>query len=205
MSPPPPLELPLLLFLWTVPRPGLSSSFPTCCQCGAERLFCSCFQQLASLPTPPGNPPSTSTFPPSPPRSQAASALFYRIWTVSHCRFFAQARNSQNHSLLEQKGLPEEFSKCSEGQPSKLLWSAREAPREIWGPASAQAMQGQGLCLRVATLLTGLLECLGFAGVLFGWASLVYVFKAEHYFDELCEPDAGATGNFTAQPGKGRP
>uniref|UniRef100_A0A8C9JR61 Solute carrier family 43 member 3 n=1 Tax=Panthera tigris altaica TaxID=74533 RepID=A0A8C9JR61_PANTA len=62
-------------------------------------------------------------------------------------------------------------------------------------------MQGQGLCLRVATLLTGLLECLGFAGVLFGWASLVYVFKAEHYFDELCEPDAGATGNFTAQPG----
>ena len=66
-------------------------------------------------------------------------------------------------------------------------------------------MQGQGLCLRVATLLTGLLECLGFAGVLFGWASLVYVFKAEHYFDELCEPDAGAMGNFTAQPGKGRP
>ncbi|XP_025783938.1 solute carrier family 43 member 3 [Puma concolor] len=61
-------------------------------------------------------------------------------------------------------------------------------------------MQGQGLCLRVATLLTGLLECLGFAGVLFGWASLVYVFKTEHYFDELCEPDAGATGNFTVQP-----
>ncbi|XP_039100953.1 solute carrier family 43 member 3 [Hyaena hyaena] len=58
-------------------------------------------------------------------------------------------------------------------------------------------MPGQGLCLRVATLLTGLLECLGFAGVLFGWTSLVYVFKAEHYFDKLCERDAGPTGNFT--------
>ncbi|XP_008157538.2 equilibrative nucleobase transporter 1 [Eptesicus fuscus] len=58
-------------------------------------------------------------------------------------------------------------------------------------------MPGQGLPLRVATLLTGLLECLGFAGVLFGWASLVFVFKKEHYFEELCEPDAGLTGNAT--------
>uniref|UniRef100_A0A452R7K7 Solute carrier family 43 member 3 n=1 Tax=Ursus americanus TaxID=9643 RepID=A0A452R7K7_URSAM len=58
-------------------------------------------------------------------------------------------------------------------------------------------MPGQGLPLRVATLLTGLLECLGFAGVLFGWASLVFVFKTEHYFEELCEPDAGPMGNVT--------
>ncbi|XP_014314008.1 solute carrier family 43 member 3 isoform X2 [Myotis lucifugus] len=58
-------------------------------------------------------------------------------------------------------------------------------------------MPGQGLPLRVATLLTGLLECLGFAGVLFGWASLVFVFKKEHYFEELCEPDARLMGNAT--------
>nr|XP_023509842.1 solute carrier family 43 member 3 [Equus caballus] len=58
-------------------------------------------------------------------------------------------------------------------------------------------MASQGLPLRVATLLTGLLECLGFAGVLFGWASLVFVFKTEHYFEELCEPNAGLTGNAT--------
>lgn len=64
-------------------------------------------------------------------------------------------------------------------------------------------MPGQGLPLRVATLLTGLLECLGFAGVLFGWASLVFVFKAEHYFEELCEPNAGPMGNATGQDGKG--
>ncbi|XP_006875846.1 PREDICTED: solute carrier family 43 member 3 [Chrysochloris asiatica] len=50
-------------------------------------------------------------------------------------------------------------------------------------------MAVQGLALRVATLLTGLLECLGFAGVLFGWASLVFVFKKEHYFEDLCKQE----------------
>ncbi|XP_019479852.1 PREDICTED: solute carrier family 43 member 3 isoform X2 [Hipposideros armiger] len=60
-------------------------------------------------------------------------------------------------------------------------------------------MPGQGSPLRVATLPTGLLECLGFAGVLFGWASLVFVFKIEHYFEELCEPHAGLMGNATGQ------
>lgn len=64
-------------------------------------------------------------------------------------------------------------------------------------------MSGQGLPLRVATLLTGLLECLGFAGVLFGWASLVFVFKTEHYFEELCDLNVGPLGNATGQAGKG--
>lgn len=54
-------------------------------------------------------------------------------------------------------------------------------------------MPGQGLPLRVGTLLTGLLECLGFAGVLFGWTSLVFVFKTEGYFEELCTPVGNAT------------
>ncbi|XP_055988889.1 equilibrative nucleobase transporter 1 [Sorex fumeus] len=58
-------------------------------------------------------------------------------------------------------------------------------------------MPGQGLTLRVATLLTGLLECLGFAGVLFGWASLVFVFKTEHYFEGLCESGAQLADNAT--------
>lgn len=64
-------------------------------------------------------------------------------------------------------------------------------------------MQGQSLPLRVATLLPGLLECLSFAGVLFGWASLVFVFKTEHYFEELCEPNARLMGNATGLDGKG--
>nr|XP_005891208.1 PREDICTED: solute carrier family 43 member 3 [Bos mutus] len=58
-------------------------------------------------------------------------------------------------------------------------------------------MQGRSLPFRVATLVTGLLECLGFAGVLFGWTSLVFVFKKQHYFEELCELDAGSLGNAT--------
>ncbi|XP_017354457.1 solute carrier family 43 member 3 [Cebus imitator] len=60
-------------------------------------------------------------------------------------------------------------------------------------------MAGLGLPLHLATLLTGLLECLCFAGVLFGWPSLVFVFKKEHYFEKLCEPDAGLIGNATEQ------
>ncbi|KAI2559948.1 solute carrier family 43 member 3, partial [Homo sapiens] len=63
-------------------------------------------------------------------------------------------------------------------------------------------MAGQGLPLHVATLLTGLLECLGFAGVLFGWPSLVFVFKNEDYFKDLCGPDAGPIGNATGQAGR---
>uniref|UniRef100_A0A9L0JJ51 Solute carrier family 43 member 3 n=1 Tax=Equus asinus TaxID=9793 RepID=A0A9L0JJ51_EQUAS len=45
--------------------------------------------------------------------------------------------------------------------------------------------------------LWGLLECLGFVGILFGWALLVFVFKTEHYFEELCEPNARLTVNTT--------
>ncbi|XP_021564659.1 solute carrier family 43 member 3-like, partial [Carlito syrichta] len=56
----------------------------------------------------------------------------------------------------------------------------------------------QGLCLYVATLLSGLLQCLGFAGVLFGWPSLVFVFKREHYFEELCKPNAELMHNATS-------
>ncbi|KAG9332273.1 hypothetical protein JZ751_015434 [Albula glossodonta] len=36
------------------------------------------------------------------------------------------------------------------------------------------------------TLITGLLECLCFAGVVFGWASLVFILKREGYFSDLC-------------------
>ncbi|XP_030643668.1 solute carrier family 43 member 3-like [Chanos chanos] len=41
------------------------------------------------------------------------------------------------------------------------------------------------------TLFSGLLECLCFTGVVYGWASLVFVLKREGYFSELC---VNATG-----------
>ncbi|XP_029420790.1 solute carrier family 43 member 3 isoform X3 [Nannospalax galili] len=64
-------------------------------------------------------------------------------------------------------------------------------------------MAGKDLPLHLATLLTGLLECLGFAGVLFGWTSLVFVFKTEGYFAELCAQDGlhNASHNATGQLG----
>ncbi|XP_031415741.1 solute carrier family 43 member 3a isoform X2 [Clupea harengus] len=36
------------------------------------------------------------------------------------------------------------------------------------------------------TLVSGLLECLCFAGVVFGWASLAFVLKVDGYFIDLC-------------------
>uniref|UniRef100_A0A673AIS9 Uncharacterized protein n=1 Tax=Sphaeramia orbicularis TaxID=375764 RepID=A0A673AIS9_9TELE len=39
---------------------------------------------------------------------------------------------------------------------------------------------------RWLTFVTGLVECLCFAGIVFGWASLVFVLKMEGYFSSLC-------------------
>lgn len=39
---------------------------------------------------------------------------------------------------------------------------------------------------RSLTFATGLVECLCFAGAVFGWASLVFVLKTEGYFSSLC-------------------
>ncbi|XP_078530458.1 equilibrative nucleobase transporter 1-like isoform X2 [Lissotriton helveticus] len=57
-----------------------------------------------------------------------------------------------------------------------------------------------GLAKRLATFLTGLLECVGFAGVFFGWASLVFVLKQEKYFANLCTTDnsTSSTDNSTS-------
>ncbi|XP_029297649.1 solute carrier family 43 member 3-like [Cottoperca gobio] len=41
------------------------------------------------------------------------------------------------------------------------------------------------------TFASGLLECLCFAGALFGWASLVFVLKTEGYFSSLCVNTTG--------------
>ncbi|XP_066535204.1 solute carrier family 43 member 3a [Hoplias malabaricus] len=54
---------------------------------------------------------------------------------------------------------------------------------------------GSGMKVRYKlTLVTGLLECLCFAGVVFGWASLVFVLKTDGYFSELCVNVTEANG-----------
>lgn len=54
---------------------------------------------------------------------------------------------------------------------------------------------GSGLSVqRCLTFTTGLVECLCFAGAVFGWASLVFVLKEEGYFSSLCVNGTGVNG-----------
>ncbi|XP_064921838.1 equilibrative nucleobase transporter 1 isoform X6 [Columba livia] len=62
------------------------------------------------------------------------------------------------------------------------------------------AQGGAGVAKRLGTLLSGLLECGGFCGIIFGWASLVFVLKDLGYFQELCQPST----NLTELPGCSR-
>lgn len=50
---------------------------------------------------------------------------------------------------------------------------------------------------RWLTFVTGLVECLCFAGAVFGWASLVFVLKSEGYFSSLCVNSTGINGTQT--------
>ncbi|NXI65931.1 S43A3 protein, partial [Anseranas semipalmata] len=59
---------------------------------------------------------------------------------------------------------------------------------------------GAGQAKRLGTLLSGLLECGAFCGIIFGWASLVYVLKDLGYFRELCQPSASPGPNRTLLP-----
>ncbi|NXF78885.1 S43A3 protein, partial [Sclerurus mexicanus] len=47
---------------------------------------------------------------------------------------------------------------------------------------------GAGLAKRLCTFVSGLLECGAFCGIIFGWASLVFVLKELGYFHGLCKP-----------------
>ncbi|XP_042640865.1 solute carrier family 43 member 3 isoform X2 [Tyto alba] len=66
--------------------------------------------------------------------------------------------------------------------------------------AGDMAGGGAGVAKRLATLLSGLLECGAFCGLIFGWASLVFVLKDLGYFGGLCQPAATAGPNQTLLP-----
>ncbi|NXH23196.1 S43A3 protein, partial [Bucco capensis] len=59
---------------------------------------------------------------------------------------------------------------------------------------------GAGVPKRLVTLVSGLLECGAFCGVIFGWASLVFVLKDLGYFAELCQGIATPSPNHTLLP-----
>lgn len=48
------------------------------------------------------------------------------------------------------------------------------------------------------TLASGILECLCFAGVVFGFASLMFVLKDDGYFSQLCASVPGTNGTLTS-------
>lgn len=60
---------------------------------------------------------------------------------------------------------------------------------------------GAGLAKRLGTFLSGLLECGAFCGIIFGWASLVFVLKDLRYFEGLCQPSATPSPNLTLGSG----
>ncbi|XP_040002628.1 LOW QUALITY PROTEIN: solute carrier family 43 member 3a [Xiphias gladius] len=62
-------------------------------------------------------------------------------------------------------------------------------------------MQGYEVGTRLLyrlTLASGVLECLCFAGVVFGYASLVFVLKEDGYFSQLCDSVPGTNGTLTS-------
>ncbi|XP_074740758.1 equilibrative nucleobase transporter 1 isoform X4 [Strix uralensis] len=67
--------------------------------------------------------------------------------------------------------------------------------------AGDMAGGGAGVAKRLGTLLSGLLECGAFCGIIFGWASLVFVLKDLGYFGDLCQPSATPSPNMTVLPG----
>lgn len=84
-----------------------------------------------------------------------------------------------------------------------LAGAVSEAPSECvqvcdvlvsWACATMPG-SGSGLSVqRCLTFTTGLVECLCFAGAVFGWASLVFVLKEEGYFSSLCVNGTGVNG-----------
>lgn len=67
-------------------------------------------------------------------------------------------------------------------------------------------MQRYEVCTRLRyklTLATGILECLCFAGVVFGFASLMFVLKKDGYFSQLCTSGPSTNESLTG-PGKQR-
>ena len=62
------------------------------------------------------------------------------------------------------------------------FWTHRAVGEE----RNMQRCGGGNKLLYGLTLTTGIVECLGFAGLVFGFASLVFVLKQDGYFSQMC-------------------
>lgn len=73
--------------------------------------------------------------------------------------------------------------------------------QEQQSPVPGSMARGAGRAKKLGTLFSGLLECGAFCGIIFGWASLVYVLKSLGYFGQWCESSAILNPNGTLYPG----
>lgn len=110
MSPPPPTPVAAVSIFVDSLQNWARFLHPQVLPLWGSEAFCSCSNSWPFL-HPSQHALSTSTFLTS-PLYQAASAFFYRIQRIAHGCFLPRPEKSQNQSLFEQKGLPEEFSKC---------------------------------------------------------------------------------------------
>ena len=61
-------------------------------------------------------------------------------------------------------------------------------------------MAWSGQATRLTLVIWGTLEILLFAGLIFGWASLVYVFKLEGFFSSVCINEEGQWSDNSTTP-----
>lgn len=55
--------------------------------------------------------------------------------------------------------------------------------------------ESKNLCVKLFIAVWSFLECILFSGVGYGWSSLVFVFKEEGIYSDLCEPTSSVNGS----------
>lgn len=75
-----------------------------------------------------------------------------------------------------------EFAKVTKGYKKKALCTKQALPG-----VEMVLSDSKNLCVRLFVALWAFLECILLAGVGYGWSSLVFVFKEEGIYSDLCE------------------
>lgn len=126
------------------------------------------------------------------------------VWSVMHISLssvcvveiwiYVRIPNQRKYTVFRRKsGEKLKFKKAS--------WGEKPQPWLIFGTFGSTihwSMQSHRTSVRLLywlTLASGMLECLFFSGVVFGYASLVFVLKEDGYFSHLCfnGPDSNGT------------
>lgn len=126
-------------------------------------------------------------------------------WSHTCCAFAQNCRNLDRESAGTSETWRNLFIIREEhrAEEKNIFFSTFILWEKVW-PLTCEDMQGQGVGTKVLhrlTLASGILECLCFAGVVFGYASLVFVLKEDGYFSQLCDtvPDTNSNATITGE------